>query len=138
MHHPLTFGATANIKEICCFAAIELDEVERGHRKPGAIADHTDRTIQLNIRETMLLRLAFALGKVAVNRESLPPEGVIVNDEFRIGCKNTMRCGNERVDLGKQGILFDEDSVEFVDDRPDLLWRCAQQFPDHERGEYPA
>ncbi len=75
VHHPLAFGTAANIKEICCFATIELNEIERGHRKPGPVADHANRTVQLNIRETMFLCFAFAVGEVAVDRESLPARG---------------------------------------------------------------
>ena len=137
VHHPLALGTTTDIQEICCFAAIELDEIERGHREPGTIPDHADRTVQFDIRKTILLCLTFAVSEIAVDRKSLPSEGIVVNDQFCIGCKYPFRRGDQRVDLREQCIFFQEYTVKFVDDRADLFWCCSHQFPEHERRYIP-
>ena len=80
----LAFGAPADIKKICCFAPVEFDEIQGGHREPGPIAYHTNGTIQFNVGKTVFLCFSFAIGKIAVDLESLPPEGIVIDDEFRI------------------------------------------------------
>lgn len=50
-------------RKLAAFPAIELDQVERGHRKPCTVTDYTDGAIEFYVTETMVRGNTFTLGK---------------------------------------------------------------------------
>ena len=83
----------------------------------------------------MLFGFPLAVGEVAVDRNSLPGKTVVVNDQFCVCRVYPVGCGDERVDLGKNGIFFAKNMVETVDCLLDIGRRIpaelTQEKPRH-------
>ena len=110
-------GAAADIEEIGRRAAIELDDVHRRHREPGAVHHAADVAVELDVVEIVLAGLELGrvlLVLVAQLRDVLVAEQRVVV-EVHLGVERDHVAGagdDQRIDLDMRGIEFDEGAVE--------------------------
>ena len=104
-----TFGAAAHVQEVGRLAAVQLDEVHRAHRQPGAVDQAADIAVQLDVAQSRLAgsdfgRLLFAqvaqLGDVRV-----PEQGVVVEGHLGVqGHQFAVAGDHQRIDFGQAAI----------------------------------
>ena len=109
--------AAANIKEVRRFAAVQFDDVHRGHRKAGAIDHAADVAIKGDVVQFEFLRLVFArvfLARVAHFGEVfVAVEGVVIDADFGIQRQQFAIAGDdERVDFDHRQVFVGKEVIE--------------------------
>ena len=99
----------ADIEEVGGFAAVELDDVHRGHGEAGTVDETGDVAVETDVVEAEFTRGDFArifFGRVTHRGDVLlPVERVVVEVELRIkGDDLTVGGDGERIDLHKGAV----------------------------------
>ena len=113
----LGVGAAADVEEVGRFAAVELDEVHRGHREAGAVDEAADVAVELDVAEARFAGAEFVrvfFGGVAELGElRVAEQGVVVEADLGVEGEQLAGLGDdERVDLDQAAIERDEQLAE--------------------------
>ena len=129
----MVFGcATADVEEVCGFAAGELDDVHGCHGEAGTVHEAGDVSVEADVVEVILAGLHFArvfFGLVAHGHNVwLAEEGVVVEVELRVeGEESLVGRHHERVDFDEGAIGLDEEAVEVGEQFRGLVHQGAAQ-----------
>jgi len=119
--HLLLGCAAADIEEVCGRCTVELDDVHRGHREPGAIHHAADRAVQGHVVEVVLgrfqlLRIFLRLVTQLVDL-GMPEQRVVVEAHLRIQRDHLARTGDDqRVDLDDRAVQPDKGLIHRRDE----------------------
>ena len=122
----LRVAAAAEVAEVRGPAAREGDDVDGRHRQPGAVAEHADLAVELDVRDVLLagerLERVGGVEVAHLGDVGMAVERVVVDRELRVERLHlAVGRDDQRVDLAEHRVEADERVVELPDDRRDLL-----------------
>jgi hypothetical protein len=102
------------------------DDVDRGHRKPRAVAADPDVAVELHVGHALLAREGLdrvgRSGVAHLRDVRVAEERVVVDGELRVERLHlAVRRHDQRVDLAEHRVELDERAIQPLDDRCDLL-----------------
>ena len=105
----LLAGAAADVEEVGRLAAVELDDVHRGHGEAGAVDHAGDVAVELDVVQVELRRLDLhrvLLVEVAhLHDVRVAEEGVVVEVDLGVERHHVARAGDhQRIDLGERRV----------------------------------
>ena len=117
--HLLLGGAAADVEEIRRRLAVELDDVHRRHREPGAVDHAADGAVERDVVEVVFRRLDLLLvllGEVAQRHDvGMAVERVVVEADLGVEADELVALGDDqRIDLQQAHVLGDEGGVELA------------------------
>ena len=118
--------AAADIQEVGRLAAVELDDVHRGHRQPGAVDHAADLAVQVDVGEVVAPRLAlagvFLVGIAQLGNVRVAEERVVVHRNLAVQRHQLVVArDHQRVDLRQAGVHADKRPVERLRDLDEVL-----------------
>src|SRR4051794_17902925 len=129
--HDLPAGATPDVEEVRRLHAAVLlagvrDDVQRRHDQAGAVPDHADLAVELDVVEALLLRLLLQrVGRLRVEELlvlGLPEVGVVVEGHLAVERDDpAVAEAGQRVHLDQGGVLLDERLPQRHEDVRDLV-----------------
>src|SRR3990172_4801884 len=112
------------IEERPASAALQVQDVEGGHRQARPVRDHPDVPVELDERDALVVRLRFERRPILVHRRVLRMAvfGVVVHDELRAPRDDpSIRGDGEGIDLDELRVLVSEEVVRLPHDVRDLV-----------------
>ena len=136
---PLPRRAAADIEKIGRHRAIELDDVHRRHREPGAVDHAADIAVELDIAQLVLAGLALDRVLLVLVAQGLDlgmaEQRVVVDRQLgverqQIACRIARAGHDQRIDLDQRRVEFDKGPIQRadkLDHRRDLPTRQAER-----------
>ena len=140
----LRVAPAAQVAEVGRATAGERDHVDGRHRQPGAVPEHPDLAVELDVGDTLLARERLeriGRGRVAHRGDlRMAVERVVVDRELRVERPHVpVGRDDQRVDLAEHGVEPRVRLEELRHDRGDLLLlRRRPRHPRRRRAAAPA